>query len=347
MTRGLSDLEARAAAHHVFHALRLIEARFADRPRLGRSARPVEDPVRLGQTAELAFPTSTVAEFVPPAEGAPGHLDTRFYGLFGPNGPLPLHLTEYARERLRHHQDPTFVAFANIFTHRMLSLLYRAYAAGQPAPSFDRPDDDPFGDRVAALAGYGGPALRDRDAMPDAAKRHFAARLALGVKNAEGLLAIVSAFFRTPARLQTFLGGWLEFEPRDLWRLGAQNGRLGRSAHIGGRVWSREARFRLRLGPMPLADYRRLLPGGVSLVRLAAVVRNYLGDALAWDVNFVLRRDEVPAAVLGQNAALGHVCWIGRRGSENDADDLRLSPRDLPPAFGPGSDPAKPGEPPP
>jgi type VI secretion system protein ImpH len=190
-------LEQDAAAFHIFHALRLIEARHADRPRLGRAVRPAEDPVRLGQTAELAFPTSTLTEFAAPAGGRPGRLDSRFFGLFGPHGPLPLHLTEYAREQLRNQHDPTFVAFANMFTHRMLSLLYRAYADGQPAPSFDRPDDDPFQQRLAAIAGCAGRELDARDAMPDLAKRHFAGRLGHGVKNAEGLLAIVSAFFRT------------------------------------------------------------------------------------------------------------------------------------------------------
>jgi type VI secretion system protein ImpH len=216
----------------------------------------------------------------------------------------------------------------------MLSLLYRAYADGQPAPSFDRPDDDPFQHRLAAIAGCAGRELDARDAMPDLAKRHFAGRLGHGVKNAEGLLAIVSAFFRTRVALQPFVGSWLELERQDHWRLGARN-RLGRSTNIGRRVWSREARFRLRLGPMSLADYRRLLPGGASLARLEAIVRNYVGDALAWDVNLVLRGDEVPATVLGGNAALGQVCWIGRRAAASDAADLVLAPRETQPIYRP------------
>jgi type VI secretion system protein ImpH len=42
-----------------------------------------------------------------------------------------------------------------MLTHRMMSLLYRAWAAAAPAPSFDR-GDDPFEQRVAALAGFKG-----------------------------------------------------------------------------------------------------------------------------------------------------------------------------------------------
>ena len=62
-TDDLTHLERLAQApeeHHVFQALRLIEAAHPDRPRLGESRRPREDPVRLGQEAELAFPTSTM-----------------------------------------------------------------------------------------------------------------------------------------------------------------------------------------------------------------------------------------------------------------------------------------------
>lgn len=325
----LSHIGALAAdpqAFHVFHALRVVEAAFPDRPRLGESRRPVEDRVRLGQEAELAFPPTTIAAFVPPGETEAGRLTNRFFGLFGPNGPLPLHLTEYARDRLRNHHDSTLVAFADMFTHRMLGLLYRAWASGEPTPSFDRPDQDPFVEKVAALAGLRGSELAGRDAMPDLAKRHFAGHLALGAKNAEGLLSMVSAFFKAPVTLQDFVGTWLELEPHDRWLLGARVG-LGRATSLGQRVWSRASKFRLRLGPLSLDDYLRMLPGGSSLARLEAIMRNYLGDVFEWDVNLVLRAAEVPQPVLGRNALLGHTCWIGARDASRDADDLYLRPR--------------------
>ncbi len=36
-----------------------------------------------------------------------------FFGMFGPNGPLPLHLTEYVRDREKMENDKTFRAFAD------------------------------------------------------------------------------------------------------------------------------------------------------------------------------------------------------------------------------------------
>ena len=320
-----AQLLAHPQSYHLFQALRVIEAHHADRPRLGQSRRSAQDPVRLGQEAELAFPTSTIASFGPDKQGIT-RLTNRTFGLFGPQGPLPLHLTEYARNRRRNERDTAFVAFADMFTHRLMSLFYRVWSAGQPAASFDRPDQDTFERRVAALSGYSAQSLSNRDDMPDMAKRHFAGHLASGTKTAEGLVSMLSAFFSAPVHLQQFVGAWLDLEPDDRWQLGG--GTLGRSTSIGSRVWSRASKFRILVGPVSLADYKRLLPGQGSLERLESIVRNHVGDALDWDVNLILRAADVPRVALGGvNSALGQTTWVGvRRDAGHDANDLYLSP---------------------
>ena len=321
-----AQLQADPTKYHLFQALRIIEEQHPDRPRLGTSRRAAQDPVRLGQEAELAFPTSTIAAFreVP---GKPAVLTNRAFGLFGPMGPLPLHFTEFARERRRNYRDTTFIAFANTFTHRLMSLFYRAWAAAQPAASFDRPAEDPFERKLAALSGYCGESLADRDAMPDLAKRYFAGHLSSGTKTAEALVSLLQAFFEAPVHLQQFVGSWLDLEPDDRWQLGKPAG-LGQSTSIGTRVWSRSAKFRIVVGPLGLADYRRFLPGQGAIERLEAIVRNFVGDALDWDINVILRAADVPRAALGgANAALGHTTWVGlRRDQDADAADLYLSP---------------------
>ncbi|WP_299044429.1 type VI secretion system baseplate subunit TssG [uncultured Tateyamaria sp.] len=321
----LERLSKTPEKHHIFHAFRVLEAAFPEAPRIGDARRPRQDKVRFGQEAGLSFPPSTIAGFEPPKGEKPGRLTNRFFGLFGPMGPLPLHLTEFARARLRHHRDPTFVEFANVLTHRLMTLLYRAWRSGQPAPSFDRGDNDGIERKIAAIAGYHGTHLRGRDDLPDLAKRHFAGLLSQGPRNAEGLKSIVSSFFGTNVRVQEFVGCWLELEPGDCWRMGAP-ATLGRTTSIGERVWTRSAKFRLKIGPLSLRDYERLLPGGGSLPRLRAIVRNYVGDALDWDVNLVLRHDEIPKAQLGHTMRLGQTSWIGTAKSDKDADDLYLVP---------------------
>ena len=321
----LQQLQDDPQGHHIFLALRILEAEHSDKPRLGQSRRPHEDAVRLGQEARMAFPPSTIKSFTP--QGAkPGSLINRFFGFFGPHGPLPIHLTDYARERQINHRDDTFVAFANMLTHRIMSLMYRAWVTGQPAADFDRGADTQFEGHIAALAGHQGTALRTRDAMPDLAKRHYAGLMAGGTKNAEGLVAILSGFFQAQVQLEQFVGSWLDLEPDDQWELG-KGGGLGQTTSIGTRVWTRNAKFRLIIGPVSLQDYERLLPGGASMDKLAAVVRNYVGDALEYDVNVVLKGDQVPAAQLGANTKLGQTSWIGTRAGGADAADLYLEPQ--------------------
>jgi type VI secretion system protein ImpH len=107
-----TQLAGRAHAFDFFQALRRLEVAYRDKPRIGEAGRAIEDPVRLAQEPSLAFPPSTVFGYKA-ASGAEsvGRLSVTFFGLLGPNGPLPLHLTEHARDRIRFGNDPTFVRF--------------------------------------------------------------------------------------------------------------------------------------------------------------------------------------------------------------------------------------------
>ena len=309
-----------------YQAMRRLEAAWPDRPRLGHSTRPGQDAVRLAQEASVIFAPATLAGWQPGQDDRPTRLLVHFFGLFGPDGPLPLHLTEYARDRRRNHRDPTFQRFADIFHHRALSLFYRAWANARPTVSFDRPEEDRFALYIGALVGLGMDSLRNRDAMPDLTKLHFAGHFANQTRHAEGLGSILSAFFYMPVRVESFIGTWLTLPGGDHTRLGggAETAGLGRTALLGGRVWSRQHKFRVVFGPLSLAEYLRLLPGGLSFHRLLAIVRNYAGDTLIWDLNLVLRQQEVPPVELGRTGRLGWTTWLMPRRKNVDAADLFL-----------------------
>jgi type VI secretion system protein ImpH len=93
---------------------------------------------------------------------------------------------------------------------------------------------------------------------------------------------------------------------------------------LGGRVWDRQSKVRLRVGPVGLAAYEAFLPGTDRLAALVDWVRLYLGFELDWDLCLVLTREEVPPLALGRGGRLGWTAWLGRRPSNEDADDLRL-----------------------
>ncbi|MCM8738874.1 type VI secretion system baseplate subunit TssG [Azospirillum sp. A1-3] len=327
----VSLLAAVAAEPHrfgLFHALRLLECANRDRPRLGRpETRVVDEPVRLGQEPSLDFAPSTLARIKHDEGALRSWLLVYGFGVFGPNGPLPLHLTEHVLERRRFHGDDTVARFADMFHHRLISLFYRAWANAEPTVSHDRPDADLFGTYIASLIGFGMPSLRDRDALPDAVRLHFAGRLTPQSRNPEGLQAMISAYFGMTAAVQEFVCAWMALPADIRWRLGDPRlGRLGDGMPVGSRVRDAQHRFRIQLGPMGMADYQRMLPGGRSLERLVAMVRGYVGDEFAWDVQLVLTARAVPPLRLDGSNRLGWTSWLNRSPVVPDADDLVLAP---------------------
>ena len=75
-----------------------------------------------------------------------------------------------------------------------------------------------------------------------------------------------------------------------------------------------------------LADYERLLPNGKSFERVKYWVLNYCGQHFFWDLQLVLRADEVPQIRLGQFGRVGWTTWLKTKPFTADADQLVLNP---------------------
>ncbi|MCM2369874.1 type VI secretion system baseplate subunit TssG [Aporhodopirellula aestuarii] len=309
----------------LYTAMRAVECANPDQPRIGKADHPADERVRVVQSPTMNFAAGSVTKVDSTPTG-----QTRIWqqvmGLLGPNGPMPLHLTETAWQRQHNHDDPTITSFLNLFHHRMLSLFYRARADAEPTLHFDRPEEDRFQDYVGSLIGIGTPAFRDRDAMPDLVKLHFAGRLGCQTRNAEGLEVILGAFLKLPVRIEEFVGQWIKLPDDCCNSLGVSGATttLGLNATIGSHVWDCSQKFRIVVGPLSLDEYQRLLPGGESLNRLESVVRNYVGHQLQWEVRFQLKKDHVPSMQLGVSGNLGWRDWLVTENCEVDRDDLIL-----------------------
>jgi len=316
-----AELAAAPYQYDFYQTLRRLECLHEGKPRWGQALRPVDEPVRLGQDPDLSFAPAPLASFAA-QDGKPPRLQVRLFGLFGPNGPLPIHLTEYARERLQHAGDPTLSRFLDIFHHRFLALFYRAWAQAQPHVNRDRPKDDRFTTYVGAFLGMSPATLRDRDSLPDLAKFFHVGALIRQVRNSEGLAHILQHFFRVPVQIEEFVGHWLSLSTGERSSLSSERAALGSGAVLGSRVWDRQSKFRIRLGPLTLLQYESFLPGGSHLRKLVDWVRLYLCFELDWDVRLLLKRNEVPRLTLGGGRRLGWTTWLGSRPSATDADEL-------------------------
>jgi type VI secretion system protein ImpH len=318
-----------ATGFDFFQVLRRLECAHRDKPKLGHAVRLAEEPIRLGQEPSLSFPPGSLSGLRPGKNGGPPTLEVSFLGLTGPNGPLPTHLTEYARDRLRNAGDATFARFLDIFNHRMLLLFYRAWADTQPTVSSDRPESDRYHHYVGALAGLGLQGLRNRDRFPDRAKLYFAGRMGSLPRHPEGLRAMISEHFGMPASIEEFVGTWLDLPESERWYPGgkaADGKRLGITTIVGTRTWQRQTKFRVVLGPLNRGQFRSMLPEGRALRRLNDLVQNYVGDELDWDLRLVLdERTDEPMRLGGTR--LGWDAWLGTIPDKRDRQDLLLYPR--------------------
>ena len=309
-----------------FQAVRRLECANPDLPRIGHSQRPQYDPVRFCQNVSLAFAPSAIKAYSEATDEYPSRMVVNFFGLLGTNGPLPLPITEYVHDRLHSHNDKTLASFLNVFNHRMVSLFYRAWACNQQSVSHDRTEKDPFAVYIGSLFGIGEDSFHNRDAVPDVSKLHYSGRLVCETKNAEGLREILQDYFGITVYIEQFVGRWIDIPQEHCCRLGESidNGKMGSTLIIGSRFWECQQKFRIRFGPMHLSEYQRMLPGGDSIRRLIAWIKNYVGDELSWELQLILSAIEVPSICLGEMGRLGWSTWLRSKKFEKDADDLVL-----------------------
>jgi type VI secretion system protein ImpH len=298
-------LRAEATQFEAFQLLRLIECAHPNQARLGTATRPSQEPVRIGQDPDLRFSSAQVRSYEPGEATKAPRLALDF-GLLGPEGPMPLHLTERVRGRSRHRGDRALERFLDLFHHRMASLRYRAWAASQPVIGADRRGEDRFATYVASLCGIGGSAARGDG------KLGAAALIGDRRRPATGLAALLSSAFGVAVAVESFAGQWLVAPHDALVRLGACNrSSLGGGYVLGRRVWDRQSKFVVVLGPLDAAQRDGLLPGAPAFSRLDAWISGYVSATLDFDIALRLRYDAAPAMRLGQASRLARSTWLG------------------------------------
>lgn len=349
----LRSVHADPSAFDFFALLRRVDSLRRHLPRTGEAQRPRQEALRLAQAPELDFaPAPLHALQWPPAGSgrAAPRLVVRFFGLLGPMGPMPLHFTEVVRERQLHHGDSTLAHFLDLFHHRLLSLFYRAWAQAQPVVHLDRPSEDRFRVWLGALAGvpssvdvhadaHADPRADGSGSLPPQALAYQAGWLTARSRHPEMLAKVIGQFFGVRARVEEHVGQWLPMAREDRTRLSFARNRpertatppagLGCSANAGSRVWDRQYRFRLQLGPLTHAQVLSFLPGGEAWPRLLHWVRLLAGREMQWELQLDLAAGEQPPPRLGhtpgQSPRLGLTSRIGAASLEPRA--LRLRPQ--------------------
>jgi type VI secretion system protein ImpH len=315
------ELYRSAYRFQFFQAIRLLERMHPDRKPIGRHEDPDEEIVRIRFRQSLAFPPSEIYE-IEPGEDEPDEMLVNFMGLTGVSGPLPRHLSHLLADRSVRKETAALREFLDLFNHRLASLFYRAWEKYHFAVAYERNASHVFSQYLYCLIGLGTPGLQGRLNIDDQILLYYAGLLAQRPRSAVALEGMLEDYFGVRIEVVQFQGQWFEMNPDLLSTLGAngQNNQLGMTAVLWERVWDPQARFRINVGPLGYREFRDFLPGSQAYVHLVELTRFFVGEDVNFDVRPVLRREEVPWCVLGDDPSvrLGWSMWLKERELEED-----------------------------
>lgn len=308
-----------------FALLRQAEARAPYLDRIGESKLPRNDVVDLAHTPSLEFPGATLdaIEFTPTGRA---RVRSRFLGLTGPMGPLPLHLTEFACYEERYATKKPFGRFLDLLTNRMLQFFYRAWASSQPAVQADRPGSDRFAGYIAAIAGIKQEAARD--GYPFGAQLHLAGLMA-SRRSPAVLVDCLSRMLNMPVTMREFLPRWRDIEPGDTTRIGTSGSfnRLGEGAMLGSRVRRIDDAFRVGLRCPDWTHYTRMQPTSPAFRVVRDTLDTMAPPHLEWQLELAIAEDRIEGARLDGTAPIGWSAWLAPRKCAGERTDTRLGRR--------------------
>ena len=288
--------------------LRELERASPDKPRIGRNQTLKQEVVRLGQEPFQAFPASNVSQANARDDGRL-RVRSHFLGYFGPQGALPLNVTEEVVQWYN-RRDEAFVRLADIFTNRFQQLFFRAWSDSRGITQYDHSGGDRFQTYVGAFVGLASPALKNRGVVRDMDRLPLVGLAMARTKSPVRLRQIIEALCHVKVTVEENIPVWLPFEPSDRTRLGMAGSSLGRDCRLGSRVQSVNEKIRVGIRTESLAEYQSFLPGGTNFARLTELLFCYLGHETEVEIAPSLPADQIKGVALGKGAALGWTGWI-------------------------------------
>ena len=285
-----------------FRAVEILESFGEQAAPIGTETSASRENIRIRPDTSYSLPRCNVTSVdeLPSGEGKNRRfrLTQTLMGLYGIRAPTP---EIYGDEILRRGMERDPVRdFLDLFHHRILSLLYRAWARNRPRPYTRATGTDPTTELGKSISG-----LRDEDAVacndvPATPLLYFGNVLARTARNAEGLERMVTAVLDgTPVEVEPYIARWVEIPENQRVPLGQT--RLDRNFVIGTRTRDRTGKFRVAIGPFKRArPFVELASESEKNQLLGALLALYLVDPLDYDVKLGIEGHAKPRFFLGE-----------------------------------------------
>lgn len=340
---GLIDrLITQPCRFHFFQAVHLI-ALWLQRDAASHGKK-LETVLRCKNSVALGFPSSQIEALaintdVPeiPAEpdgsaAAPVsrlrhvRLTPAFMGFLGVHGVLPYDYTATIAAQVAFEKNHAGRAFFDTFSHRMMVLFYRAWAACHIESGADADGRDRFLEAQLALAGRPRrPQTADKPAtgIPAEVLARYAALIRHRPVQGEMIAGVLTDFFRVPFRTEPLVGCWVDVSPDNRTILGVQNHVLGFGNMLGRRYWRRDSLVRLWVGPLTRFDFDGFLSGGSAGAALREMLALFAMPGVAFEVRLILRAADVRPIALDNRARLGRASVVLTAPQTEDHADTR------------------------
>ena len=287
------------------YLLRLLENLSRDLPRIGEAESPSLEAVRFGQMPFLGF-TDKKIHSVTRGGSSEGrellNIMVYFFGLLGPNGPMPLEVTDYVYHRTLNNADPVIRRFLDIINHRFLTFYYRACSMFEMASSFDRKDDR----LLDTFRSLNHQTIRSGTALASGTELARTAILIQGSRNKKGLENILKAHFGKRIRVREFVEKFHLMPKEVRMKLGdPHTSVLGLNAQIGTHYRTRTQDLCIELGPVSYQESLMYMPESRYFREMHDLVTMYLRKNCQLHLELHIDGGTIPRIALNGSGALG------------------------------------------
>lgn len=305
-----------------FQAVRLLESWLKQHG--VAQGRAVLDHLRFNNSLSLAFPASQVEALKAGEDGVIRgaddllaafkakrlrhiHITPAFLGLLGGHGTMPLHYTERIAAQAHATRDEGPRAFLDLFSSRAVALFYQAWAKHKPECIVTPDGEDGYLPLLLALAGVqpvtvrrqraahaqAVEAPRPADDVDDATLAFFAAQFRARSVSASIVSGLLSDYFDVPVAMEQLVGCWQSVPTENLSVISRRNMTPGRAGILlGTRIYRRDARVRLRIGPLARANFERFVRDGSAARALKKLLGLFRTSGIVYEIRIVLQACE-------------------------------------------------------
>jgi type VI secretion system protein ImpH len=307
------ELLEKGHAFSFFQVIRLLRLFAFQSVQTKTPSSDLSQTIQIKPNLSLAFPASDVesVQEIGDQEDFRFLITANFLGLYGPASPLP---TFYTEELIDEAADDESVSrdFIDILNQRLFALLFECWEKYRQSLQIVEEKNPAYMDRLFCLLGLGEKSFRKHVTDPYRLLRY---------------IGLFTQFPHTAMALKTLLndalgGTSIEVIPcveqtakipeNQTLCLAISGCHLGIDSYLGDELIDRMGKFRISLGPLNRAEFKRFSPGTEDFSLVSSLTDLYFVEPLKYEIEIILAEGEAQTVCLGNamRATLGVDSWI-------------------------------------